>query len=65
MMRWQQYVMHRVQFVVRQRFDLQPLATNNSGDSGSGNRPSRYLTVISHTERALRYTAFASRRRKS
>ena len=27
MMRWQQYVVYRVPFVVRQRFDLQPLAT--------------------------------------
>ena len=34
----------------------------NSGDSGSGNRPSRYLIVISHTERALRYTAFEGAR---
>ena len=31
-----QHVMHRVMFVVRERSDLQTLATNNSGDSGTG-----------------------------
>ena len=36
--------------------------TNDSGDSGRGNLPSRCLIVISHTESALRYTALVGAR---